>query len=39
MTLSAKIDFKAEQEIINIIHRVYPQHGILAEESGDRKQW
>ena len=32
----SEVDLKAEQEIINIIHRVYPQHGILAEESGDQ---
>ena len=32
----SEVDLKAEQEIINIIHRVYPQHAILAEESGDR---
>ena len=31
----SEVDLKAEQEIINIIHRAYPQHGILAEESGD----
>ena len=30
----SEVDLKAEQEIINIIHRVYPNHGILAEESG-----
>ena len=32
----SEVDIRAEQEIINIIHRVYPQHAILAEESGDR---
>jgi myo-inositol-1(or 4)-monophosphatase len=32
----SEVDLQAEQEIINVIHRVYPQHGILAEESGSR---
>ena len=32
----SEVDLQAEQEIINIIHRAYPQHGILAEESGER---
>ncbi len=32
----SEVDFKAEQEIINVIHRAYPQHSILAEESGNR---
>ncbi len=31
----SEVDLKAEQEIINIIHRAYPHHGILAEESGE----
>ena len=42
----SEVDLKAEQEIINVIHRVYPNHGILAEESGrhdkgnnDEFQW
>lgn len=39
----SEIDHQAEQEIINIIRRAYPQHGILAEESGqsdgDEYQW
>jgi myo-inositol-1(or 4)-monophosphatase len=42
----SEVDIKAEQEIINVIHRVYPQHAILAEESGaknsgsnDEFQW
>ena len=43
----SEIDYLAEQEIINIIHRAYPQHGIIAEESGqsdgshegDEYQW
>lgn len=29
------IDQKAEEEIINVIHRAYPLHRILSEESGD----
>jgi myo-inositol-1(or 4)-monophosphatase len=29
-----EIDQQAEQEIINIIHDVYPEHAILGEESG-----
>ncbi len=28
------VDVKAEQAIINTIHKAYPDHGILAEESG-----
>jgi myo-inositol-1(or 4)-monophosphatase len=28
------VDVKAEQAIINAIHKAYPEHGILAEESG-----
>ncbi len=43
----SEVDNQAEQEIINIIRRAYPQHGILAEESGqndgnregDEYQW
>lgn len=30
-----EIDQKAEQEIISIIQKAYPQHSILAEESGE----
>ncbi len=30
----SEVDHLAEQEIINIIHRAYPSHSILAEESG-----
>lgn len=33
---ATEVDIKAEQEIINIIRRAYPQHGILAEESGEQ---
>lgn len=29
-----EVDTKAEQIIIDIIHKAYPQHAILAEESG-----
>ncbi len=29
-----EVDVKAEQAIINTIHKAYPHHGILAEESG-----
>lgn len=28
------VDIKAEQAIISTIHKAYPEHGILAEESG-----
>lgn len=43
----SEVDYLAEQEIINTIHRAYPQHGIIAEESGqsdgnregDEHQW
>ena len=38
-----KVDLQAEQEIINTIRKSYPNHGILAEESGtkpgDDYQW
>ncbi|MCL9683672.1 inositol monophosphatase family protein [Legionella maioricensis] len=30
----SEVDIKAEQAIINCIHKAYPGHGILAEESG-----
>lgn len=30
----SEVDIKAEQSIINAIHKAYPNHGILAEESG-----
>ncbi|MBL7478986.1 inositol monophosphatase family protein [Legionella bononiensis] len=30
----SEVDIKAEQTIINAIHKAYPKHGILAEESG-----
>lgn len=29
-----EVDVKAEQAIINAIHKAYPEHGIMAEESG-----
>jgi myo-inositol-1(or 4)-monophosphatase len=29
-----EVDIKAEQAIINTIHKAYPEHGIIAEESG-----
>jgi myo-inositol-1(or 4)-monophosphatase len=29
-----EVDRRAEQEIIHVIHKAYPNHGILAEESG-----
>jgi len=32
-----KVDLMAEQEIIKIIHTAYPDHAILAEESGEHK--
>ncbi len=43
VTLKAKndyvteVDTLAEQEIIQIIHKAYPDHSILAEESGEHK--
>ena len=30
----SEVDIKAEQCIINAIHKAYPEHGIIAEESG-----
>jgi myo-inositol-1(or 4)-monophosphatase len=30
----SEVDKKAEAEIISILHKAYPNHGILAEESG-----
>jgi myo-inositol-1(or 4)-monophosphatase len=30
----SEVDVKAEQVIINAIHKAYPQHGFIAEESG-----
>ncbi|KGP63881.1 inositol monophosphatase [Legionella norrlandica] len=30
----SEVDIKAEQSIINTIHKAYPEHGIFAEESG-----
>lgn len=30
----SEVDVKAEQAIINTIHKAYPEHGIIAEESG-----
>jgi myo-inositol-1(or 4)-monophosphatase len=30
----SEVDIKAEQSIISAIHKAYPEHGILAEESG-----
>jgi myo-inositol-1(or 4)-monophosphatase len=39
----SEVDRQAEDEIISILRRAYPQHGILAEESGsqagDEYQW
>ena len=39
----SEVDRQAESEIIGILRRAYPQHGILAEESGshagDDYQW
>lgn len=32
-----EVDIKAEQAIINAIHKAYPEHGILAEESGHQE--
>lgn len=33
----SEVDFKAEQEIIKIIRNAYPDHAILAEESGEHE--
>lgn len=30
----SEVDIKAEQTIISTIHKAYPNHGVLAEESG-----
>ncbi|KTC66115.1 inositol monophosphatase (plasmid) [Legionella adelaidensis] len=30
----SEVDIKAEQSIIHAIHKAYPDHGIIAEESG-----
>ena len=30
----SEVDIKAEQSIIRTIHKAYPNHGIIAEESG-----
>jgi myo-inositol-1(or 4)-monophosphatase len=30
----SEVDIKAEQAIIHVIHKAYPEHSILAEESG-----
>ena len=39
----SEVDRLAEEEIIRVIHKAYPEHGILAEESGRRNgndyQW
>ncbi len=32
----SEVDRQAEQEIINIIHKAYPEHAIMAEESGQQ---
>lgn len=33
----SEVDVQAEQAIIDVIHKAYPDHGILAEESGTSK--
>jgi len=33
----SEVDRKAEAEIIETIHKAYPEHGIIAEESGTQK--
>jgi len=30
----SEVDKQAEQEIVNILHKAYPQHGFLGEEGG-----
>ena len=32
----SEVDRRAEQEIIQVIHKAYPRHAILAEESGEQ---
>ncbi len=32
-----EVDQQAEQEIIAILHKAYPEHSIIAEESGEQK--
>jgi len=32
----SEVDRRAEQEIIQVIHKAYPHHAILAEESGEQ---
>lgn len=32
---ASEVDYRAEQEVIRIIHTAYPDHAILAEESGE----
>ena len=34
----SEVDIKAEQAIINTIHKAYPDHGIIAEESGSHNE-
>jgi len=33
----SEVDRRAEQEIINVIHKAFPKHAILAEESGQHE--
>jgi len=32
----SEVDRRAEREIIQVIHKAYPRHAILAEESGEQ---
>ena len=34
----SEVDIKAEQAIISAIHKAYPDHGIIAEESGSQNE-
>lgn len=34
----SEVDVKAEQAIISTIHKAYPHHGIIAEESGSHNE-
>ena len=34
----SEVDLKAEQAIIEVLHQAFPDHGILAEESGQQKE-
>ena len=37
-TFCTEVDQKAEQAIIHLIHKAYPEHGLIAEESGTYRE-